>query len=283
MDSTAVASYTKRGGDKFIGRRLLDCHNPASRDIIQQDHLIGTTYNYDMDSKKQEVTISCFSEELFNEVLEFFRAKEIASVHSASGLNPIYEVTYKGKRFAMFKSMVGEPLCVGQYEEIIAMGSKRLILLGNCGVLDKRIEDCGIIIPIKAVRDEGTSYHYAKPCDTIDVNHNYRDEFKKVLKEFGYPYVEGITWTTDACYRETRDKVNKRKEMGAVCVEMECAGMQALCDFRGTEFFQFFYAGDNLDHSSWEPRSLSGSARLDDKSKIMLLAFELGLKILEKL
>lgn len=54
----------------------------------------------------------------------------------------------------MFKSMVGEPLCVGQYEEIIAMGSKRLILLGNCGVLDKRIEDCGIIIPIKAVRDE---------------------------------------------------------------------------------------------------------------------------------
>jgi len=55
MDSTAVASYTKRGGDKFIGRRLLDCHNPASRDIIQQDHLIGTTYNYDMDSKKRKV------------------------------------------------------------------------------------------------------------------------------------------------------------------------------------------------------------------------------------
>ena len=95
--------------------------------------------------------------------------------------------------------------------------------------------------------------------------------------------MEGITWTTDACYRETRDKVNKRKEMGAVCVEMECAGMQALCDFRGTEFFQFFYAGDNLDHTSWEPRSLSGSTRLDEKSKIMLLAFELGLKILEKL
>ena len=60
---------------------------------------------------------------------------------------------------------------------------------------------------------------------------------------------------------------------------MECAGMQALCDFRGTDFFQFFYAGDNLDHSSWQPRSLSGESRLDDKSKIALLAFELGLKI----
>ena len=61
---------------------------------------------------------------------------------------------------------------------------------------------------------------------------------------------------------------------------MECAGMQAVCDFRGTEFFQYFYAGDNLDHSSWEPRSISGKVRLDDKTKIMFLAFELGLKIL---
>lgn len=193
------------------------------------------------------------------------------------------EVEYKGKRFAMFRSMVGEPLCVAQHEDIMAMGSRRLILLGNCGVLDKTIEDCGIIIPVKAIRDEGTSYHYAEPSDTIDVNYKYKNEFKDVLKEFGYPYVEGITWTTDACYRETRDKVNRRKEQGAVCVEMECAGMQALCDFRETEFFQFFYAGDNLDHSSWEPRSISGSARLDDKGKIMLLAFELGLKMMENI
>lgn len=62
---------------------------------------------------------------------------------------------------------------------------------------------------------------------------------------------------------------------------MECAGMQALCDFRNTEFFQFIYAGDNLDHDTWDPRSLSGEMRLDDKRKIMFLAFELGLKIME--
>ncbi len=126
---------------------------------------------------------------------------------------------------------------------------------------------------------EGTSYHYAPPSDMIDVNKKYTQLFKEVLEQFQYPYVEGITWTTDAFYRETRDKVNMRKEQGAICVEMECAGMQALSDFRKVDFFQFFYAGDNLDHSSWEPRSLSGDVRLDDKSKIVLLAFELGLKI----
>ena len=174
------------------------------------------------------------------------------------------------------------PACVGQYEDLMAIGSKRLILKGNCGVLDKSIEDCGIIVPTMAIRDEGTSYHYAKPSDTIPVNKKYREEFFEVLKECGYPYVEGTTWTTDACYRETRAKVLRRKQQGAVCVEMECAGMQAVCDFRGTEFFQFFYAGDNLDHSSWEPRSISGETRLDDKMKILFLAFELGIKIMKK-
>ena len=174
---------------------------------------------------------------------------------------------------------MGEPKCIVDYEDIMAMGSKRLILLGNCGVLDRSIEDCGIIIPTQAIRDEGCSYHYAPPGERIEVNRKYRELFKEVLKEFHYPYVEGTTWTTDACYRETREKTERRKAQGAICVEMECAGMQALCDFRGTEFFQFFYTGDNLDHSDWQPRSLSGEARLDDKSKIALLAFELGLRI----
>ena len=55
--------------------------------------------------------------------------------------------------------------------------------------------------------------------------------------------------------------------------------MQAMCNFRGVEFFQFLYAGDNLDHSSWDPRSFSGTAKLEDKEKIALLAFELACKI----
>lgn len=227
-----------------------------------------------------DVTVSCFSKQLFDNVLALFDAKCIAELHVACGINPVYEVEYKGKRFAFFQSYVGEPLCVGEYEDLMAIGSRRLILVGNCGVLDKSIEDCGIIIPTEAIRDEGTSYHYAEPKDTIEVNKKYRDTFKEVLNECGYSFVEGKTWTTDACYRETRSKVNRRKEQGAICVEMECAGMQAVCDFRGTEFFQFFYAGDNLDHSSWDPRSIFGDVRLDDKTKIMFLAFELGLKIM---
>ena len=244
--------------------------------IINPDMIVPKTDDF------PEVTVSCFSHHLIASAVDLLGAKQFAEVRSAVGPNPVYEVRYKGGRFALFQSRVGEPLCVADYEDLMAMGSRRLILLGNCGVLDRSIEDCGIIIPTEAIRDEGTSYHYAPPGDTIKVNKKYREEFKEVLAECGYPFVEGITWTTDACYRETRAKVRRRKEQGAVCVEMECAGMQAVCDFRGTEFFQFFYAGDNLDHSTWEPRSLCGEVRLDDKTRIMLLAFELGIKIMDR-
>lgn len=252
---------------------ILEEFDPSKSAVINPDMIVPKIPDF------PEVTVSCFSKRIFANLMSFFTPEQIGESHSATSIVPIYRVEYKGKIFAMYQSFVGEPACAGLYEDIIAMGSRRLILFGCCGVLDKNIEDCGIIIPTKAIRDEGLSYHYAPASDMIDVNKKNREEFKEVLSEFGYPYVEGITWTTDACYRETRDKVNRRREQGAICVEMECAGMQALCDFRETEFFQFFYAGDNLDHSEWQPRSISGEARLDDKSKIALLAFELGLRI----
>ena len=239
--------------------------------------------NPDMTFQKMEnfpeTVVSVFSHQLFGAILEFLGGTKIAESHDVDGDWPVYEVNYKGKRFAYYKGRLGGPACVGCFEELVALGAKRIILLGNCGVLDRNIKDCGIIIPTRAIRDEGTSYHYALAEDYIEVNLKYREEFKAVCDEFGYPYVEGTTWTTDAFFRETQKKIEARKKMGAICVEMECASMQAFCNFRGVEFFQFLYAGDNLDHSAWDPRSLSGSARLDDKQKIALLAFELACRI----
>lgn len=255
---------------------LLEEFDPCKNAVIDADMCVKNKPDL-----YPEITISCFSHHLFEAVLAFFEPEELARVGGANGKQPIYAVTYQGKRFAFFESRVGEPACIGDFEDMTVMGMRKLILFGNCGVLDRSIEDCGIIIPTKALRDEGSSYHYAPPADSIEVNHKYRDLFHLVLEEHGYPYVEGTTWTTDAPYRETREKVARRKAQGAICVEMECAGMQAAADFRNVDFFQFLYAGDNLDQATWDPRSLSGKTRLDDKGKIALLAFELGVKILE--
>lgn len=244
-----------------------------------RDAVINPNMVFDKLPDFPETVVSVFSHQLFDAVLNFLGGKEIARTVDVDGIWPIYEVHYQGKRFAFYKGRLGAPACVGCFEEVIALGARRIILLRNCGVLDRSIQDCGIIIPTRAIRDEGTSYHYVPAANYIDVNRKYVDDFIAVLDEFGYPHIKGTTWTTDAFYRETREKIETRKKMGAVCAEMECAAMQALCDFRGVEYFQFLYAGDNLDHSNWDPRSLAGSVRLDDKEKIALLAFELASRI----
>ena len=149
----------------------------------------------------------------------------------------------------------------------MAMGSKCLILLGNCGVLDRTIEIAELSFQPKQSVMKGQAIIMRRQAIQLMSTRKYKHLFKEVLNQFGYPYVEGTTWTTDACYRETREKVQRRKAQGAICVEMECAGMQALCDFRGSDFFQFFYAGDNLDHSSWQQEAFRGKAALMTRAR----------------
>lgn len=226
-----------------------------------------------------DVAIACFSKKLFDKIVEGTKCVEIARLNNTNGDNIIYEVEYKNKRFVLFMMSVGAPAAVNDLEDVHAMGVNKFIIFGNCGVLDKTIEDCAVIIPNEAIRDEGTSYHYLDATDTIKVNNKYVDEFKETLDEFGYSYIECMTWTNDAFYRETRRKLESRVAMGAKCVEMECSALQAVADFRGFDLFMFFYAGDNLDLPEWDKRSLSGDVKLDEKSRIALLALELGYKI----
>jgi uridine phosphorylase len=166
-------------------------------------------------------------------------------------------------------------------EHIIVMGAEKFVIFGCCGVLDSRINDLGIIIPTAAVRDEGCSYHYLEASREINVNTNKKHLklFKEILKEHNYTYVEGKTWTTDAIFRETRDKVLKRKEEGCICVDMECSSIFALMKFRGKECFQFFYAADNLDAQKWDSRSLIGNVKIPEKAYIGLLAFEMAINM----
>lgn len=226
-----------------------------------------------------DVAIACFSRDLFEKIITGTKCNKIGELSNTNGKKTIYEIEYKGKKFALFMIGIGAPAAVGDLEELHAMGCNKFIVFGNCGVLDKNIEDCSIIIPNEAIRDEGTSYHYLPANKTIKVNKKYMNEFKEILDEYGYDYTEGMTWTIDAFYRETKKKMEDRVNMGAKVVEMEASALQAVCDFRDMDLFIFFYAGDNLDLPEWDKRSLSGEVKLDEKSRIAILALELGYKI----
>lgn len=222
------------------------------------------------------VGISCFSAALFARILEMVSHREIGEMHSASASAPVYELDFHGVKLAAFNAQVGAPACVSMYEEMLAAGLEKLVLFGTCGVLDRSIKDCSVIIPTTAVRDEGVSYHYAPPSDEIACNLFGIDDFTAILDSHNCRYTLGKTWTTDAKYRETPDKVAQRKAAGCLCVEMECVSMAAVSQFRKKELFHFLYAADNLDGTRWDKRSLNNYANLDAKAKIALLALEMA-------
>ena len=252
---------------------LLEEFDDNKRAVINPDDVIEKVEGM------PKVAIACFSHNLFNEIVAGGKCLKIAELHNTTEDKNVYELDYNGHKFALFKMGVGAPVAVVDIEDMHAMGVEKFIVFGNCGVLDNAIDDCSIIIPNKALRDEGTSFHYIKSSRSVDLNKKYTTEFKEILAKLGYSYTEGATWTTDAFYRETRNKVNKRKEEGAIVVEMEASALQAVCDFRGCELFIFFYAGDNLANEEWDIRSLSGDIKLDEKARIAYLALELGCKI----
>jgi uridine phosphorylase len=227
-----------------------------------------------------KIAVSCFSRITFERLLKELNGVPIASTGMANMDISIYKVIYNGIEIALFMSFVGAAGCIAILEDVFAMGVEKVVLFGTCGVLDTDIKDCSIIIPNVAVRDEGTSFHYAPASDEIIVNKKYQDEFVEILKSHKCSYTVGKVWTTDGCYRETRDKVNKRKENGCICVDMECSAVAALADFRQKEVFHFFYAADNLDNEEWDARSLANSANVMEKDRIALLAMELAAKIM---
>lgn len=229
-----------------------------------------------------KIGVTCFSKKIIDKFVTTYDVKEIASIKNANGIIPIYKINYQGIDIVIFMSVVGASACTVAYEEVLAMGLEKLVMFGTCGVLDRNISDLAIIIPNMAIRDEGTSYHYQKASDEIKVNQKYKDEFITILKNKNISYIEGKVWTTDAPYRETKNKVLKRKEQGCICVDMECSAMHAVAEFRNKDLFQFFYAADNLDNIKWEQRSLTSDDKLSEQEKIIYLALELAFKISKK-
>ncbi|MDU1413817.1 MAG: nucleoside phosphorylase [Clostridium sp.] len=202
-----------------------------------------------------ERVIMCFYSEVIEKLLKEETLKEISALYSQMGKHPIYELNYKGNKVTVFNPGVGAPLAGALMEEVIALGGKKFISCGSGGVLDKEIVAGHIIVPSSAIRDEGTSYHYAEPSREIYVNKDAVEAIEGVLKAHKCSYLVGKTWTTDSFYRETKDKVKLRKSEGCLSVEMECSAFCAIAEYRKVIFGQVIYGGDDVSCDEWNSRS----------------------------
>ncbi len=211
----------------------------------------------DDNAPRVDACILTFSHVIEQFVLDNYRCEKIARFWFATGETPIWGLEYKGRRFAFYKTYVGAPACVGTVEDTLSViNTEKYIVFGGAGCLNKEIAHGKVMVPTEAYRDEGTSYHYMPPSDYVTVRN--ADVVARFMKENGLPYVLGKTWTTDAFYRETRGEFERHKADGCISVEMECAGLQAVCDFRGLQLYTFFTSGDLLDAPEWDARRKEG-------------------------
>lgn len=200
-----------------------------------------------------DVCIVTFSHEIEKYVAEKYACGEIAALWCASGKTPVYLIERNGRRFAFYRTYVGAPITVGLMEDAMTeLKCDRYILFGGAGCLNKEIAHGKVMVPTAAYRDEGTSYHYAPAADYVDMKN--AAVVAECMKANGIPYALGKTWTTDSFYRETRNNFEKRKADGCISVEMESAGVQAMCDFRNVDLYAFFTGGDLLDAPEWNAR-----------------------------
>lgn len=242
--------------------------------VIEPEAIIGRIKDM------PEVCIGVFSKSIVEEWVGKYNGEVIGVLKSIVDDTVVYRLRVDGFSFAFFMSGVGGPKAAGQLEELIAMGARHFVYFGCCGVLRNDIADGHLIVPTAAIRDEGLSFHYLAPADEIVLDAALVRLAEEAMAGLGLPYVGGKVWTTDAFYRETPAKLQKAREMGAVCVEMECASLAAAARFRGVSFIQFFWSADNLDAPEWERRGLGLNG--DSMAvKCMAAALEIGQKLAE--
>jgi uridine phosphorylase len=209
-----------------------------------------------------EHCVICFFREVIDKVIVEHHAKLLVDGRWEDGPHPVYEISYRNQRLAFFHPGIGAPMAAGLLEEVIAYGCRKFIACGGCGVLEKDIAVGNLIVVSGAIRDEGVSYHYLPPAREIIANKTGVDTLAKTLSEHEIPYRLGKTWTIDAPYRETANKISKRREEGCLTVEMECAGLMAVAQFRDVIFGQVLYGGDDLSGQEWDKRAWQSRAEI---------------------
>ena len=150
---------------------------------------------------------------------------------------------------------VGCPACAGNLEVFAACGLTKVMFCGGGGVLDKSIKVGELLVVDGAIRDEGFSYRYIEPSRYIYTDKAVTKKVTDYLDQHKISYLTGITWTTDAMFRETKALVEQRKAEGAKIVEMEQAGCIAVSQFRKFDYAAIIYGGDDVSQDEWDTRS----------------------------
>jgi uridine phosphorylase len=221
--------------------------------------------------------VICFFAELIEQLAQREDTERVGVLTAAHGQHPVFSVAHGSGRVLVFHPGVGAPIAAGFLEEVIAAGGRSFIAVGAAGALLPDLVLGHPVVVQSAVRDEGTSYHYAAPGRVIDADPAGVTALRETLDAIGADYMTGRTWTTDAFYREPPTRIARRVEEGCLVVDMEASAFIAVARFRGVRLGQLLYAGDSVAGVEWDHRDWFDA--VDIRSRLFDLAATAALRL----
>jgi len=188
---------------------------------------------------------------LYKGIMRYFPLK-YSSRRVPGFLGDLYLLNKTNGRVGVFGNFgIGSPVVASLAEELIAWGTKRLVVLSLAGGLQPGFHPGDVVICDRAVRDEGTSYHYLPAGKYVSASAEFVSDLSSLFEGSDLPHSIGGTWSTDAPYRESREEALGYQKEGVLAVDMESAGLFAVGQARGVDSASVFVIGDSLADPHW--------------------------------
>ena len=158
----------------------------------------------------------------------------------------LYRVAEDGLELGMIGCVVGASFAVLVAEQLFASGCELLISMTSAGQLRELAPPPYFVLIDRALRDEGTSYHYLPPSEFSHANETLLDCLSGAFAQLSVPVEHGATWTTDAPFRETAEAIEAMRSKGLLAVEMEAAALYAFAAARKKDVICFAHVTNQM-------------------------------------
>lgn len=156
----------------------------------------------------------------------------------------MYLFQREGIDFGIIGCAVGAPYAVLLAEQMSVLGCQLIISITSAGLLEASIQTPCFMLIEQAIRDEGTSNHYLPPWETAELDSALRTGLEPLIQDG--QAICGVSWTTDAPFRETQTRIDAMREQGAMSVEMESSALYAFAQARQKQVICFAHITNEM-------------------------------------
>jgi uridine phosphorylase len=174
----------------------------------------------------------------------------------------LYEFDHEGQRFGIIGCAVGAAFAVLLAEELFVSGCRLLVSMTSAGQIVAHGATPYFVLIDRALRDEGTSYHYLPPAEFAEADRALAEAAMQALAGAPETVYRGAAWTTDAPFRETSAAIDRARARGILAVEMEAAALYAFAAARHKAVLCFAHVTNRMavERGDFEKGEADGSA-----------------------